>query len=221
MDHGQNNVPLDSLNKVFRKFRTGDVPGNVSKGEPDFCTVYVINKGKISSVKSASGPHRLQKLPFKLKCQAGSETCLIQSIPERLTCTLQGLQEDMEIKDYPHINERTNLIITETGHHSLEEVDSPDMNPFQEDSLLHRGNSPPLSWQLRSQIAAENGTGLLFLHQTKPEPLVLRDLKPGNILLECNYVSKIGDVGLARLVPPSVANTVTQHRMTSTAGTIC
>ncbi|CAB4268692.1 unnamed protein product [Prunus armeniaca] len=67
----------------------------------------------------------------------------------------------------------------------------------------------------------EIATGLLFLHQSKPEPLVHRDLKPGNILLDHNYVSKIGDVGLARLVPPSVANSVTQYRMTSTAGTFC
>ncbi|KAL9361738.1 hypothetical protein Peur_044523 [Populus x canadensis] len=94
-------------------------------------------------------------------------------------------------------------------------------NGSLEDCLFHRGNSPPLSWQLRFRIAAEIGTGLLFLHQTKPEPLVHRDLKPGNILLDRNYVSKISDVGLARLVPPSIANTVTQYRMTSTAGTFC
>ncbi|KAL0885941.1 hypothetical protein Bca101_009924 [Brassica carinata] len=83
------------------------------------------------------------------------------------------------------------------------------------------GNSPPLSWQMRFRIAAEIGTGLLFLHQAKPEPLVHRDLKPGNILLDRNFVSKISDVGLARLVPPSVADSVTQYRMTSTAGTFC
>lgn len=34
--------------------KISDVPGHVSKGSPDFCTVYVINKGKISSVKNAS-----------------------------------------------------------------------------------------------------------------------------------------------------------------------
>ncbi|CAB4303513.1 unnamed protein product [Prunus armeniaca] len=56
---------------------------------------------------------------------------------------------------------------------------------------------------------------------SQPEPLVHRDLKPGNILLDHNYVSKISDVGLARLVPPSVADSVTQYHMTSTAGTFC
>lgn len=94
-------------------------------------------------------------------------------------------------------------------------------NGSLEDRLFRRGNSPPLPWQLRFKIAAEIGTGLLFLHQAKPEPLVHRDLKPGNILLDSNYVSKISDVGLARLVPPSIADSVTQYRMTSTAGTFC
>lgn len=94
-------------------------------------------------------------------------------------------------------------------------------NGSLEDRLFCRNGTPALPWQLRFRIAAEIGTGLLFLHQTKPEPLVHRDLKPGNILLDRNYVSKISDVGLARLVPPSVANSVTQYRMTSTAGTFC
>ncbi|GMI83855.1 hypothetical protein like AT2G24370 [Hibiscus trionum] len=94
-------------------------------------------------------------------------------------------------------------------------------NGSLEDRLFQRGNTPTLSWQLRFRIAAEIGTALLFLHQTKPEPIVHRDLKPGNILLDRNYVSKISDVGLARLVPPSVADTVTQYRMTATAGTFC
>ncbi|KAF8025332.1 hypothetical protein BT93_F2237 [Corymbia citriodora subsp. variegata] len=94
-------------------------------------------------------------------------------------------------------------------------------NGSLEERLFQRGKSPVLSWQIRFRIAAEIATGLLFLHQTKPEPLVHRDLKPGNILLDYNYVSKISDVGLARLVPPSVAENVTQYRMTSTAGTFC
>ncbi|RZC71956.1 hypothetical protein C5167_035116 [Papaver somniferum] len=94
-------------------------------------------------------------------------------------------------------------------------------NGSLDDCLFRKGNRPPLSWQLRFRISADIATGLLFLHQTKPEPIVHRDLKPGNILLDRNYVSKIADVGLARLVPPSVNDCVTQYRITSTAGTFC
>ncbi|KAK7352810.1 hypothetical protein VNO80_18239 [Phaseolus coccineus] len=94
-------------------------------------------------------------------------------------------------------------------------------NGSLDNCLFRQGNTPPLPWQLRFKIAAEIGTGLLFLHQTKPEPLVHRDLKPANILLDRNFVSKISDVGLARLVPPSVADNVTQYHMTSAAGTFC
>lgn len=94
-------------------------------------------------------------------------------------------------------------------------------NGSLEDCLSRKDNKGALSWQLRFRIAAEIATGLNFLHQMKPEPLVHRDLKPGNILLDQNYVSKISDVGLARLVPPSVADDATQYLMTSTAGTFC
>nr|XP_018674025.1 PREDICTED: U-box domain-containing protein 35-like isoform X1 [Musa acuminata subsp. malaccensis] len=94
-------------------------------------------------------------------------------------------------------------------------------NGSLEDCLFRRGNTPPIPWQHRFRIAAEIGTGLLFLHQTKPEPLVHRDLKPANILLDRNYVSKISDVGLARLVPPTAADHTTQYCMTATAGTFC
>ncbi|KAF9597418.1 hypothetical protein IFM89_018705 [Coptis chinensis] len=76
-----------------------------------------------------------------------------------------------------------------------------------EERLFRKGGTPTIPWWTRFKIAAENATGLLFINQTKPEPLVHRDLKPSNILLDHNHVTKIIDVGLARLFPPSVANT--------------
>ncbi|KAK8936371.1 U-box domain-containing protein 52 [Platanthera zijinensis] len=94
-------------------------------------------------------------------------------------------------------------------------------NGSLDDRLFRKGNTPPIPWSVRFEISAEIATALLFLHQTKPEPLVHRDLKPANILLDRNYVTKISDVGLARLVPPSVADSVTQYHMTSAAGTFC
>ncbi|KAL2517896.1 Protein kinase protein with adenine nucleotide alpha hydrolase-like domain [Abeliophyllum distichum] len=94
-------------------------------------------------------------------------------------------------------------------------------NGSLEDRLFKKGNTAPLPWDTRFKIAADIATALLFLHQAKPEPLVHRDLKPANILLDYHYVCKISDVGLARLVPPSVADNVTQYHMTSAAGTFC
>ncbi|XP_058774025.1 U-box domain-containing protein 34-like [Vicia villosa] len=94
-------------------------------------------------------------------------------------------------------------------------------NGSLEDRLYQKDNTPPIPWRTRFKIAAEIATGLLFLHQTKPEPVVHRDLKPANILLDRNYISKITDVGLARLVPPSIANKTTQYHKTAAAGTFC
>ena len=91
-------------------------------------------------------------------------------------------------------------------------------NGTLEDRLFCKDNTPPLSWRERFRIAAEIATGLLFLHQAKPEPLVHRDLKPANILLDRHLNSKISDVGLARLVPPAVADSFTNYHMTAAAG---
>ncbi|AAF21152.1 putative protein kinase; 22243-25096 [Arabidopsis thaliana] len=94
-------------------------------------------------------------------------------------------------------------------------------NGTLEDRLFCKNNTPPLSWRARFRIASEIATGLLFLHQAKPEPLVHRDLKPANILLDKHLTCKISDVGLARLVPPAVADTYSNYHMTSAAGTFC
>nr|GMC73138.1 U-box domain-containing protein 52-like [Ipomoea batatas] len=94
-------------------------------------------------------------------------------------------------------------------------------NGSLDDRLYCKNNTPPIPWNIRFKIAAEIATALHFLHKTKPAPIVHRDIKPANILLDRNYVSKIADVGLARLVPPSVADCVTQYQMTAAAGTFC
>ncbi|XP_019057898.1 PREDICTED: U-box domain-containing protein 35-like [Tarenaya hassleriana] len=94
-------------------------------------------------------------------------------------------------------------------------------NGTLEDRLFCKDDTPPLTWRTRFRIAAEIATGLLFLHQAKPEPLVHRDLKPANILLDGHFVSKISDVGLARLVPSSVADSYSHYHMTAAAGTFC
>lgn len=71
-------------------------------------------------------------------------------------------------------------------------------------------SQPPLRWFERFRIAWEIASALYFLHTNEPRPIVHRDLKPANILLDRNNVSKIGDVGLSKMVnlDPSHASTV-------------
>ncbi|KAG9451804.1 hypothetical protein H6P81_004708 [Aristolochia fimbriata] len=93
-------------------------------------------------------------------------------------------------------------------------------NGSLEDRLFCRNNTPPIPWYTRFQIILEVAQGLAFLHGMKPEPIVHRDLKPGNILLDVNYVSKIGDVGLAKFLTEIVPDSVTEYHETVLAGTL-
>lgn len=73
-------------------------------------------------------------------------------------------------------------------------------NGSLEDRLTCLDNSPPLSWQARIRIAAELCSVLIFLHSSRPNSIVHGDLKPSNILLDQNFVSKLSDFGICRLL---------------------
>ncbi|CAI6001799.1 unnamed protein product [Closterium sp. NIES-65] len=72
-------------------------------------------------------------------------------------------------------------------------------NGSLEDRLLCIGGVPPLQWPERCRIAMEIAAGLQHLHTRKP-PIVHRDVKPANVLLDDHFTAKLGDVGLARLM---------------------
>lgn len=73
-------------------------------------------------------------------------------------------------------------------------------NGSLEDRLSCKDNTPPLSWQTRIRIATELCSALMFLHSSKPHSIIHGDLKPGNILLDANFVCKLGDFGICRLL---------------------
>lgn len=73
-------------------------------------------------------------------------------------------------------------------------------NGSLEDRLSCKDNSPPLSWQTRIRIATELCSVLIFLHSCKPHSIVHGDLKPANLLLDANFVSKLSDFGICRLL---------------------
>ncbi|CAL5383010.1 unnamed protein product [Camellia sinensis] len=95
-------------------------------------------------------------------------------------------------------------------------------NGSLEDRLLCKNNTPPLTWQTRIRIAAELCSVLVFLHSCKHHSIVHGDLKPANILIDANHVSKLGDFGICRVLTrdeSSSSNTTVCHR-TNPKGTL-
>jgi len=91
--------------------------------------------------------------------------------------------------------------------------------PQQQQQQQQQQQRPPLRWQDRVRIAAEVASALLFLHSA-PEPIVHMDLKPANVLLSNTLTSKLGDVGLARLLkqPVGAAAAAKDSRLVGTLG---
>ncbi|KAL8160061.1 hypothetical protein V2J09_001598 [Rumex salicifolius] len=59
----------------------------------------------------------------------------------------------------------------------------------------------PLDWNTRMKIAAGAAKGLEYLHDKANPPVIYRDFKSSNILLEEKFHPKLSDFGLAKLGP--------------------
>ncbi|CAJ1845482.1 unnamed protein product [Sphenostylis stenocarpa] len=59
----------------------------------------------------------------------------------------------------------------------------------------------PLDWNTRMKIAAGAAKGLEYLHDKANPPVIYRDFKSSNILLDEGYRPKLSDFGLAKLGP--------------------
>eukprot|EP00250_Pteridium_aquilinum_P012930 c21033_g1_i1 orf=181-990(+) len=69
----------------------------------------------------------------------------------------------------------------------------------------HLFDVPPgkaaLDWNTRMRIAAGAASGLEYLHDKADPPVIYRDFKSSNILLDNSFQPKLSDFGLAKLGP--------------------
>ncbi|KAK4388664.1 putative L-type lectin-domain containing receptor kinase S.5 [Sesamum angolense] len=57
-----------------------------------------------------------------------------------------------------------------------------------------------LDWKTRYKILSGLASVLLYLHEECDNPVVHRDVKPNNVMLDSDYNAHLGDFGLARLL---------------------
>ncbi|KAK8642620.1 hypothetical protein V6N13_011957 [Hibiscus sabdariffa] len=65
--------------------------------------------------------------------------------------------------------------------------------------VLHKGWLL-LDWPIRHQIALGVAQGLAYLHHDLFSPIIHRDIKSTNILLDANYEPKVADFGIAKVL---------------------
>ncbi|KAJ4719981.1 Lectin receptor kinase [Melia azedarach] len=56
-----------------------------------------------------------------------------------------------------------------------------------------------LTWEQRYRIIKGVASGLLYLHEEWEKTVIHRDIKAGNVLLDCELNGRLGDFGLAKL----------------------
>ncbi|XP_059630473.1 leucine-rich repeat receptor protein kinase EMS1-like [Cornus florida] len=67
----------------------------------------------------------------------------------------------------------------------------------------------PLSWEIRLKIIRGVAVGLLYMHNLDT-PIIHRDIKASNVLLDSEFEAHIADFGLARRIEGSHAHVSTQ-----------
>ncbi|KAG5239954.1 hypothetical protein OIU76_013351 [Salix suchowensis] len=83
---------------------------------------------------------------------------------------------------------------------------------------IEKSSSVINSWKMRIKIALDAARGIEYLHNYAVPPIIHRDIKSSNILLDANWTARVSDFGLSLMGPESEQDY--NYRPTKAAGTV-
>ncbi|KAL3519821.1 hypothetical protein ACH5RR_017970 [Cinchona calisaya] len=86
--------------------------------------------------------------------------------------------------------------------------------------LLHSNKSGSLDWPIRYKIALDAAEGLAYLHHDCVPPIVHRDVKSNNILLDGDFGARVADFGVAKVVDANGKGTKSMSVIAGSCGYI-
>lgn len=134
---------------------------------------------------------------------------------------LQGYQEFivevLMLSLLHHVNLVTLIGYCTAGDQRLLVYEYMPMGSLEDHLFDLEPGQEPLSWNNRIKIAVGAARGIEYLHCKANPPVIYRDLKSANILLDNDFNPKLSDFGLAKLGPVG-DNTHVSTRVMGTYG---
>ncbi|XP_010541586.1 PREDICTED: probable receptor-like protein kinase At1g80640 [Tarenaya hassleriana] len=155
----------------------------IEKGTGSFRETNILGQGGFGCVYTVKLENNVLAAVKKLDCGT-----------EEATSEFKNEVEILRKMQHPSIISLLGYSMTDTTRFIVYEL----MQNGSLESQLHgpsRGSA--LTWHMRMKIALDTSRGLEYLHEYCHPPIIHRDLKTSNILLDSSFNAKISDFGLA------------------------